>query len=295
MTAANETVPPVVVGVDGSESSLQAAVYAGHLAARRALPLLVVHVSPWRTEEDALPATSFEVRQKYQESAQVLVEAAADEVRRTTGIAAITARVVDDFPVDGLLALTGEAALLVLGRRGLGGFPGLLLGSTAGAVVQHADCPVLVLPEGPPETESRRPVVVGVRGSAGDDEVLAFAFAEAEDRGAALTAVHAWYDPSVEAAVGHFGPLVDWSRVEENQRQLLAGELAGWRAKHPAVEVGVTVVRGRPAGALLAATEDAQLLVVGHRHRRLLARLGSTTHGVLHRATCPVAVVPLPA
>ena len=34
-------------------------------------------------------------------------------------------------------------------------------------------------------------------------------------------------------------------------------------------------------------------MVVGHRHRRPVARLGSTTHGVLHRAGCPVAVVPV--
>jgi nucleotide-binding universal stress UspA family protein len=42
--------------------------------------------------------------------------------------------------------------------------------------------------------------------------------------------------------------------------------------------------------ALAAASMTAQLLVVGHRARRAP---GSTTHGVLNRATCPVAVVPV--
>jgi nucleotide-binding universal stress UspA family protein len=53
------------------------------------------------------------------------------------------------------------------------------------------------------------------------------------------------------------------------------------------------VVRDRAAAALLTASTTAELLVVGHRQRGRLARLGSTTHGVLHRASCPVAVVPI--
>jgi nucleotide-binding universal stress UspA family protein len=50
-------------------------------------------------------------------------------------------------------------------------------------------------------------------------------------------------------------------------------------------------VDGSDRGVLTAASLTAPLLVVGHRRRR---SSGSTTHGVLHRAGCPVAVVPLP-
>jgi nucleotide-binding universal stress UspA family protein len=293
MTEAKAPTAPVVVGVDGSETSLHAAVYAGRVARRRALPLLVVHLSPWRLRGDALPMTAPEIRERFQESAQVLVEEAADAVRRATGLASIEARVVEDYPVDGLLALSAEASLLVLGRRGIGGFPGLLLGSTADAVVQHAECPVFVLPEEDVHDDPQHPVVVGVEGGGGDEQVLAFAVAEAVARGTGLTAVHAWRDPSLEAALGQFGPLVDWSGVEDEERRQLAASLAGWRAKQPGVEITEAVVRGRPAAALLDAATGALLLVVGHRRRGLLTRFGSTTHGVLHRAACPVAVVPL--
>jgi nucleotide-binding universal stress UspA family protein len=55
------------------------------------------------------------------------------------------------------------------------------------------------------------------------------------------------------------------------------------------VAVREVVVREKTARALLEAALTAELLVVGHHPRRIL---GSTTHGVLHRATCPVAVVP---
>ncbi|SEO70370.1 universal stress protein [Trujillonella endophytica] len=284
----------VVVGVDGSEPSVQAALYAAEAARRRGVGLLVVHVTPWQGFDDALPMAGREVKARFEESATLLVEAAADTVRQETGSGDVTAAVVDDHPVDGLLALSADAALVVIGRRGLGGLPGLLLGSTAGAVAQHARCPVIALPEEWDETAARtRPVVVGIEGGSGDDEVLAFAVAEAASRATGLEAVHAWRDPSLEAALGGFGPFVDWSVVEEDERGKLSRAVAGWRDREPGVPITETVVRDRAAAALLDASAGAELLVVGHRHRGRFGRVGSTTYGLLHRAACPVAVVPL--
>jgi nucleotide-binding universal stress UspA family protein len=50
------------------------------------------------------------------------------------------------------------------------------------------------------------------------------------------------------------------------------------------------VVRDRPTRALVAASLTAKLVALGHHARR---SPGSTTHGVMHRAGCPVVVVPL--
>jgi nucleotide-binding universal stress UspA family protein len=50
------------------------------------------------------------------------------------------------------------------------------------------------------------------------------------------------------------------------------------------------VVREKTARALVAASLTAELLVVGHHRRRAL---GSAAYGALHRAGCPVAVVPV--
>jgi nucleotide-binding universal stress UspA family protein len=284
----------VVVGVDGSEPSVQAAVYAARMARHRGVGLLVVHVTPWHEAGDALPMVARDVKARFEESATRLVEATADTVRQQSGLPDVTAAVLDDYPVDGLLALSADAALVVIGRRGMGGLPGLLLGSTAGGVVQHAQCPVIVLPDDHGEpAEPRRSVVVGVEGRAGDEVVLAFAVAEAKARGTDLTAVHAWADLTLEAAVGGFGPLVDWSGVEEEERRHLTEAVAATRTEVPDLTISEVVLRERASTALLTASAAALLLVVGHRQRGRLARLGSTTYGVLHRVACPVAVVPL--
>jgi nucleotide-binding universal stress UspA family protein len=284
----------VVVGVDGSESSNQAAVYAAGCARRRGVGLLVVHVTPRSGPGDAVPMADRQVLERFAASATLLVQDAAEAVRNATGLPDVSAAVVDDYPVDGLLGLSVDAALVVTGRRGMDGLPGLLLGSTAGALAQHALCPVIALPDAPGRADGERSVVVGVEGRPGDDAVLAFAVGEAAARGAALTAVHAWRDVTLESAVGGFGPVVDWSAVEVEEGRRLADAVARWRTETPDVRIDEAVVRDRPATALLHRSEAADLLVVGHRHRGRLARLGSTTHAVLHRAACPIAVVPIP-
>jgi nucleotide-binding universal stress UspA family protein len=82
----------------------------------------------------------------------------------------------------------------------------------------------------------------------------------------------------------------DWADVVAHEEQVLTEALASWKEREPEVLVRAVLVRDGPARALVAASMTAELLVVGHRARRLP---GATTHGVLHRATCPVAVVPI--
>jgi nucleotide-binding universal stress UspA family protein len=58
----------------------------------------------------------------------------------------VTVKAVHGFPVEELVNASKGADIVVLGSRGMGGFSRMLMGSTAGLVVQHAYCPVLIVP-----------------------------------------------------------------------------------------------------------------------------------------------------
>lgn len=191
-----------------------------------------------------------------------------------------------------LVAESEHAQLVVLGTRGLGGFSGLLIGSSTVQVSAHAACPVAVVPPAGPDRVDG-PVVVGVDGSEISSHALEIGYEQAQARGARLVAVHAWREP-VAIGPGDVLPLVyDVDAVEEDERRVLAESVAGWQEKYPDVEVEQRLVRSQAAQALLAAAESAQLLVVGSRgrggFRGLL--LGSVSQTLLHHMPCPLVIV----
>jgi nucleotide-binding universal stress UspA family protein len=282
---------PVVVGVDGSDAALAAARVALDEARRRSAPLLIVNVVRWPYDGLTTPPPGIDLPALLTESGQAVVERALAVLPDSAGVDVSTS-VVNGHPVEVLRTASENARLLVLGSRGVGGVAGLLLGSTASRVVPHAGCPVIVLPDDADVlVRDRRSVVVGVEGRQGDDEVLAFAVDEATARGTDLLAVHAWQEVVLDTPLRTVSPLADWAGVVADEERALSEALAGWRDKEPDLVVREAVVRDRTARALVAASMTAELLVVGHRARRVP---GSTTHSVLNRATCPVAVVPVP-
>jgi nucleotide-binding universal stress UspA family protein len=281
---------PVVVGVDASQAALRATRFAAEEATRRSVPLWIVHALAV-FEGMTAPPEELDVPGLLDAGAQTLVQAMADSVGGLVPAHHVHTSVVEGHPVEVLRHASSDASLVVLGGRGVGGIEGLLLGSTASRVVATADCPVAVLPHDTAvRARGRQSVVVGVEGR-GDEEILAFAFAEAAARHTDLVAVHAWQEV-LDAAFLSISPLIDWDVVMADEERLLAEALAGWSEKEPDVAVREVVVREKTARALVAAGLTAELLVVGHHRRRTL---GSTTHAVLHRANCPVAVVPLGA
>jgi nucleotide-binding universal stress UspA family protein len=283
----------VVVGVDASEESLKAALFAAEEAVLRQAPLRIVHALPFPLAGVRVPAGDLDVPHLLRSGADGVVQWAADAVFDRIEPHRLTTEVVEGDPVGVLREESERAQLVVMGRRGVGGIAGLLLGSTASGVAAAAGCPVVVLPDTTTTwVRERSSVVVGVAGQPGDEEVLAAAFAEASARGTDLLAVHAWQDVTLETAFRSVGPLVDWAGVQAEEQRALSEVLTGWTEKEPDVRVREVVIREKTARALVAASMTAQLLVVGHHRRRAL---GSTTHALLHRATAPVAVVPLAA
>jgi nucleotide-binding universal stress UspA family protein len=279
----------VVVGLDASEAAVRAAHFAADEAVRRSARLHIVHAVA-RFDGMTYPYPELDVPGLMNSGAQSLLQAVADAVVTSVPNNRISTTAVDGDPVEVLVDASADASLLVIGGRGVGGVAGLLLGSTAHGVVARAACPVVVLPADPGvSAQDRSSVVVGVAGR-GDDDVLAFAFGEAAARGTDLVAVHAWQDVVLETAIRSVGPLVDWAGVMADEERVLAEALGGWRDKEPDVAVREVVVREKTARALVGASLNAQLLVVGHHRHRALR---SAAYGALHRAGCPVAVVPV--
>jgi nucleotide-binding universal stress UspA family protein len=101
--------------------------------------------------------------------------------------------------------------------------------------------------------------------------------------------------PWIRSTLSHRHELGTITRpaLEQEAAAVLSESLAETRKKHPNVPVMEQTVEERPAEALVRASQDAQLLVVGSRGLGGVAGLllGSVSHAVLHHAPCPVAVI----
>ncbi|MBN9153015.1 MAG: universal stress protein [Microbacterium sp.] len=142
---------PILVGIDGSPSSIDALTYAKRLAEALDAPIEVMitwiypglmdyaGVAGWSPEEDA--------RQIIQDAVTVVF---GDEVPD-----GLTISVTNGPAAKRLIAESARASMLVLGSRGHGGFAGLLLGSVSSACAEYAHCPVLIVHPHPVADERR--------------------------------------------------------------------------------------------------------------------------------------------
>ncbi|MET9849221.1 universal stress protein [Streptomyces ossamyceticus] len=286
--------PVVTVGLDGSPESLTAARWAADEAEKRKLTLRLLHAWPMLVPEPTRgPA---EVDQNYW--AKRLVHTAQSELQtRHPGLTVVGSLVAEDAR-EALLRAASDSEMLVLGSRRLETFSSYFLGDVSLPVVARASRPVVVVrtvPEKehpPPATANRVVVAVEPRGSS--DELLDFAFHTAAARGAPLLAV-----------LGRSVPLhartpwgVDHDVTEEitrNGQKELGKVLRPWQEKYPGVDVSDSVRLTSPAKAVVEATVDAGLLVVGrrvHQHAHTGPLLSHVAHAALHHGRCPVAVVP---
>jgi nucleotide-binding universal stress UspA family protein len=290
---------PVVAAVDGSDDSLRALEWAVDAARRRAAPLRVAHVRQYAhwAQPEVLAAGPADPRDDpVLTQVRTRLEGRADQ-RETeyVGLEGAAGAVLPE--------LGATAQLLVLGSRGRGGFASLLLGSNSMAAARDAECPVVVVPRPGREVHGEAPggpgprVVVGLKVDGPDEATLEFAFAEATRRGARLQAVAAYPWPAQPWMMpGEMPPpIVDQDVIEDETRVLADGFLAPYRERHPDVPIQLIPAAGDAAGYLVAASRDADLVVVGRHRRRLLSpvrMMGSVTHAVLLHAASPVAVVP---
>jgi nucleotide-binding universal stress UspA family protein len=284
----------VVVGHDGSTGSDMALGWALDLAERRRAPVRIVRAFERSMLGIGLGnAYVAEDLTAMRSGAEAELTVLRDNARAAHPGLEIDAELVDGDAEHALVQISGRTDTLVLGSHGAGGFSTLVAGSTTMYVATHADCVVVAVPSTAPTSEARG-VVVGVDGSAVSDAAIGYAFRHASELGDPLTAVHAWFEPLTSTIVGSALPVrTDPVGFTRDQQILLAESLAGWSEKYPDVEVHRRVVHGHPVRALVESAARSRLLVVGCRGHGTMRSilLGSVSHGVLHLATSPVAVV----
>ena len=286
---------PIVVGYDGSPASDVALDWAAQAAQDRHLPLriLVAWTMPPVNLSGLGVADESGLMEELRVEAKNTAKAAAERVRAISADIELHGDIAVSPPAAVLVEQSHDAEMVVVGSHGRGGFTGLLLGSVSRQVAAHASSPVVVVRT--PADPAAREVIVGVDGSKQAVKALDFAYDYASRRGLRLRVVHTWEVPPIGAITGvpTFSPPELLQDIKGNEMRITAEVLAGHADRYPDVAVVQEVLRGTPVQTLAEMSERAALVVVGARGRGgfLGLLLGSVSHGVLHHAHCPVAVV----
>ena len=283
----------IVVGVDGSDSSLRALAWAVDQARLERRAITLVHTVDALTPANTDAATVYPEEARvalHDESEQVLKQARSAVEQSAPELEVHEVFGLDD-PRNVLIELSRRAAMVVLGSRGRGKLKSLLLGSVGVALIKHAHCPVVV--HRPDRTGvTRNGIIVGADGSEESLAVLEFAYRAASMRALPLTVVHCFWDVDTGGSAPY---VVSAASVDlESERLLLAESMSGMGEKFPDVKVKSAVARGLPQEVLVRLGERMDLLVVGAHQAGRVSRMlvGSVSVAVVEHARCPVAVVP---
>jgi len=267
----------VVVGVDGSRRNRAAVEWAAEEATASGRPLTLLLVLDDRAFP--LPLHDQPLRDLNGGSAQgwQLLNEVETSIASQYPSALIRKEMAVGADDCSLIARSEEQASLVVGRRGLGTFARLLVGSTSLSVAWHARVPVIVVPDDwSPAAHAAESVVLGVDHQDVQPEVVRFAFVEARRRGAPLV-----------VAYGHEAPAA-------GSEEALERAVSPYCREFPGVEVRLVHRLAHPLSVLLDEVGPSQLVVLGRHSARKRGAFpfGSVARGVLYYADSPVAIVP---
>ncbi|MFM7253943.1 MAG: universal stress protein [Ilumatobacteraceae bacterium] len=286
--------PRVVVGVDGTEGSIEALRWGAHEAARRRCPLHVMTCVELPVSVEAgIVGSAHGVGSSMDDMVhqREVVNRRAVDLARSFGLGVeVSGETVLGAPGYAVASAASEDDIVVVGATSHPGRLTDVLGSVATVVAYRAHGPVVVVHGADRPSPDIDRIVVGIDGSECSDEALRWAVDEAARTSAELELVHAWSYPYPNGRHGASDPRHEM-RVDA-MRMLEAAECqARTRCQH--VRVHSVVSEDNPAKAIIDAGRSADLVVVGSRGRGGFAALllGSTSRAVLQHASVPVALV----
>jgi nucleotide-binding universal stress UspA family protein len=271
----------ILVGYDGSPSSERALLWAAREARWRGTVVTVCHA--WVREYVPGPSGDEGAPDRAQRTGERCLAQGLRFARNVMGPEGAQPLMAAGAASRLLCEHSADADMVVVGPRGRGGLPGMLLGSVSQQVCAHAPGPVVVVRGHwhPAAEYVPGSVVAGTDGSAAANAAIAFAAEEAVLRAVPLHIVCALADaPGGLGGAGRMQEAVDH-------------DIAYLGKQHPELTILRQVTFGHPRTALLDAAAEAQLIVVGSRGRGGISRmlLGSVAEAIIHHAPCPAGVI----
>lgn len=238
-----EHFPPksVVVGIDGSQAAVRAALWAVDEVGGTDTPLRLLYI------RQLGPHPSQAKARLAMDTAEEAVYDAYNAVNALGKPVKAEMEIVEGSPVLALVEASRSTPLLCIGDTGSGQSSPAGFGSTATALVHSAHCSVAVIRGGhdgkPADSQS---IVAHVDGSADDQLVLEFAFREANRRNAPLVVMTACQSGS-----------------DDRIRAMLDRHVAPCRPHYPDVDVRCATAHGPLVNYLAEHSRSIQLVIVG--------------------------------
>jgi len=267
----------VVVGVDGSEQSYAAAIYALQEAESLGCSLLLVHAYRPVQNDYWTEGSYIDLRH----AGDHVLHEFADMLRREAAPATqITTMLCAGDPAGTLVQMSHDSPCIVVGRRPAGWIQHAIVSSVSTRLSSVAWCPSVTIPHNCTDLAASGPVAVVADSVAETPACLAYAAATAGRHGIGVVLTHA-------APLGHH----EWPSDDDILRIAVAVESS--RRAHPHTDFTTDVVREPIDEAAERISEGSFALVVSQAGSpNLLGWRRSPVNAVLKKARCPVITVP---
>jgi nucleotide-binding universal stress UspA family protein len=269
---------PIAVEADSTVDGLRVVGYACDEAKDRGADLLLVR--PYREAVPYSPTMPWYAPADLRDAAGADLQDAVRYARTRVGDSVeVHGIVIGGSRHAALLESARDARLLIVMRRHAQGAHRAIAAQSNLNLAGETDCPVIVVPPGWSTPDRPGPVYVGIDGSALSREAIEFAYATAAQRRAHLVVVHVG---KTSGGRGGTRPL----------ELTVAESLTGYAERYPRVRVTRLVTSQSVTDALVGASVQAGLLVVGAHAGRLPH--DPNARRAIAAASCPIAVVKHP-
>jgi nucleotide-binding universal stress UspA family protein len=286
----------ILVAYDGSRYSEEACNFAAILAKALGSQVIVAHIlppittytAPLRAEDES--GLENKANLAAMEIVSKMQQMGIESTPKILAAKGSTADTMIDF------AASEKIDLIVAGTRGLGAFRRMILGSVSTNLLNHANCPVLVVRKRVNKIEAELgKILVATDGSKPSSDAVEQAIGIAAATGSSLTIANIVYFPPLAYSDA---PPINIDRAFQDLRtdgERIVGE-AQKLAKASGVNADTTVIdeNRSPVWAITKFAEGGKfdLIVLGTRGMGGLRRtvLGSVANGVVHYAKCSVLV-----